>query len=79
MILIERRRYSYLLELSLISRTPLLLVGSTGTGKTLCIAEKMKTFNEEEFTVLSVALTAQTSSAQIQVCQALDYYLLFQK
>ena len=60
-------RYSYLLELSLVSGSALLLVGPTGTGKSLCIREKMNLFNEEEMATFSLAFTAQTSSAQVQV------------
>ena len=64
---VDTARYSYLLDLSLASRTPLLLVGPTGTGKSLCIQEKMSGFSEEEFASLSLTFTAQTSAAQVQV------------
>ena len=60
-------RYSYLLELSLMSGSALLLVGPTGTGKSLCIREKMNLFNEELLVTLCLTFTAQTSSAQVQV------------
>jgi len=66
-ILFLMTRYSYLLELSLLSGTALLLVGPTGTGKSLCVREKMNLFNEDQLARLYLTFTAQTSSAQVQV------------
>ncbi|XP_045030294.1 dynein axonemal heavy chain 7 isoform X2 [Daphnia magna] len=63
---VDTARYSYLLDLSLASRTPILLVGPTGTGKSLCIQEKMSGFSDEEFASLCLTFTAQTSAAQVQ-------------
>jgi dynein heavy chain len=65
------------LDLSLASRTPILLVGPTGTGKSLCIQEKMSGFSEEEFASLSLTFTAQTSAAQVQVIIAIKLLLLY--
>ena len=64
---VDTARYSYLLDLSIASKTPLLLVGPTGTGKTMCIQEKMTGLSDEEFASLSLTFTAQTSAAMIQV------------
>lgn len=69
-------RYSYLLDLSLASRTPILLVGPTGTGKSLCIQEKMSGFSEEEFASLCLTFTAQTSAAQVQVILQPNLFVL---
>ena len=63
---VETARYSYILELSLAIKSPLLLVGCTGTGKTMCIREKMMTLSEDEFVNLSMTFTAQTTSGQVQ-------------
>ena len=60
-------RYSYLLELSMMSGSALLLVGPTGTGKSLCVREKMNLFNGDQLASLCLTFTAQTSSAQVQV------------
>lgn len=58
------------------SRTPILLVGPTGTGKSLCIQEKMSGFSDEEFASLCLTFTAQTSAAQVQVILQPNLFVL---
>lgn len=70
-------RYTYLLDLAIQHRQPLLMVGPSGTGKTCIIAAHLlsgKGLTTEQWTPVAVTLSARTSAnmLQDQVCVQQD-------
>ncbi|GBN08345.1 Dynein heavy chain 12, axonemal [Araneus ventricosus] len=64
---VDTVRYSYLMDLSIRHRRPVLLVGPTGTGKTAYVQEKMmKGLDREVFVPSFIAFSTQTSAGQAQ-------------
>ena len=61
-------RYTYLMDLSIRHRRPLLLVGPTGTGKSAYVQNKlMWHLDPETFIPFFVTFSAQTTANQTQV------------
>ncbi len=64
---IESMRMNYLQKQLIPIRKHLLIVGPTGTGKTICsMAELKKSCPKDQYAILPICLTAQTTSTQIQ-------------
>lgn len=63
------RRYSYLLDLAVQHRVPVLLAGASGTGKTCTIAAHLMSgigLPHEHWLPLAVTLSARTTAAMLQ-------------
>ena len=56
----------YLLDLYLYSHKPVLLVGPTGTGKSLYVRDAIKGLSEKIFSNLTLQFSANTSAYQVQ-------------
>lgn len=63
----DQQRYTYLLDKGIMHGTPLLMVGGTGTGKTIYINRHLlKGLSRELFANLLVVLSARTSANMVQ-------------
>lgn len=63
----DQQRYTFLLDKAILSGSPLLMVGGTGTGKTIYINRHLlKGLSRELFTTLLVVLSARTSANMVQ-------------
>ncbi|XP_059156869.1 dynein axonemal heavy chain 2-like isoform X2 [Physella acuta] len=63
---VDTIRYQFLCSALISTQNPVLLVGSVGTGKTSVIESTLSKFDKSEFSVLSVNMSAQTTSNQVQ-------------
>jgi len=63
---VDTIRYSYLLNINLENRKPMLLVGPTGTGKSVYVKHLIRGLNTEKFVSLVINFSARTSSNQTQ-------------
>lgn len=60
-------RYEFVVNALLHKGFPVLLTGPVGTGKTSTAQSVLETLNSDTYTVLNVNMSAQTSSANLQV------------
>ena len=66
---IDTVRYSYLLEQLVTHGKPVMLVGDTGTGKTVYIKETLeRKLNQDLFEPVTFTFSAKTTANQTQVC-----------
>ncbi|XP_043194572.1 dynein axonemal heavy chain 12-like isoform X3 [Amphibalanus amphitrite] len=64
---IDTARYTYLMDLCIRHRRPLLMVGPTGTGKSAYVQDKlMRHLDPEQFVPFFVTFSAQTTANQTQ-------------
>ncbi|KAK7469836.1 hypothetical protein BaRGS_00036165, partial [Batillaria attramentaria] len=63
---VDTVRYQFLMETLIASRCPVLLVGPVGTGKTSVAESAFARLDSKEFNILSVNMSAQTSSNNVQ-------------
>jgi len=64
---IDTARYTYLLDTCLMHEKPFLLVGPTGTGKTVYINNHLlNNLDRDKFAVMGLAFSAQTTAQQTQ-------------
>ncbi|XP_035209359.1 dynein heavy chain 7, axonemal-like [Stegodyphus dumicola] len=64
---VDTVRYSYLMDINIRHKRPLLFVGPTGTGKTVYIQDKMmKGLDKDTFIPSFIAFSTQTSAGQAQ-------------
>ena len=59
-------RSNYLIELLLTNKKPVMCVGPTGTGKTLCVVDKLLSTMPKEYLSHILNFSAQTSANQTQ-------------
>lgn len=59
-------RHDYLIQLYLSKKQPILLAGPKGCGKTLNVKNAYKSMNKNRFSFLTINMTAQTTSNDVQ-------------
>ncbi len=59
-------KFNYMIEFMVNNKTPLLVLGPTGTGKTLYVNSFMKSLSVEKFVTSFVGFSAQTTASQTQ-------------
>ncbi|KAG8347796.1 putative Dynein heavy chain N terminal region 2 domain1 [Trypanosoma vivax] len=62
----DQTRYSYLTRLMIGSMHPILLVGDTGTGKTMMMKALLKSLPEDVYSLNMLQFSAQTSAGHLQ-------------
>ncbi|CAL1538804.1 unnamed protein product [Lymnaea stagnalis] len=63
---VDTVRYQFLCSALISAQNPVLLVGSVGTGKTSVIESTLSKFDKLEYNLLTVNMSAQTTSNQVQ-------------
>lgn len=59
-------RYSYLMQLYLSKKQPVLLTGPTGSGKTMNVKNVLEILNKKKYSSLNINMTAWTTSNDVQ-------------
>lgn len=63
----DQQRYTFLLDKAILYGSPVLMVGGTGTGKTIYVNRHLlKGLSREYFVTLLVVLSARTSANMVQ-------------
>lgn len=63
---IDTVRYSYLIQLYLSKKQPVLLSGPSGSGKTMNVKNVFELLNKKKYSFLNINMTAQTTSNDVQ-------------
>ena len=64
----DTARYSHIMELMIKNDKPLLLIGPTGTGKSVYVKDKlMNHLSQDQYLPMFVNFSAQTTANQTQV------------
>lgn len=65
----DTARYKFLMDILIRHGKPVMLVGPTGTGKSVYVKDKlMNELDKNEFIPAFLNFSAQTSASQTQVC-----------
>ena len=71
----DTARYKFLMDILIRHNKPVMLVGHTGTGKSVYIKDKlMNELDKDKFIPAFLNFSAQTSAGQTQVCA--NFYAL---
>ena len=62
----ETIRVRYFMDLLMVNRRPIMLVGSAGTGKTVLVGDKFAALDPDNFMVTNVPFNYYTTSAMLQ-------------
>ena len=62
----ETIRVRYFMDLLMVNRRPIMLVGSAGTGKTVLVGDKFAAMDPDNFMVTNVPFNYYTTSAMLQ-------------